>query len=347
MTDQEQKVGRGATGYQASRDVVVHHGMSPEQMANIMVALSAQLGQFIAEAREAQEQRFEEFRNSLLEEFAKPENESGRSAFAEPDFQYVVRDAHETFARSGDSDLKDRLVKLVAERSTKDSNSRVAKILNSAIEIAGRLSDEDYAALIAIFLATSVVVTIPNKEYILNQYSERLSRIVDDLPKSTSSVEYLATLGCVNLNYVMTQSLGTILSNKYGHALGPGFSDQEFIEKVGERMVPPLQPTLFRRSEGLLSFRAGSDEDIRGELESKIPDAQLINDLMSLRAKTIPENQVLEVFKAGVSRFGDLEKFWVSSAADKTHLTLIGKALAHSALTSKGALNAPIEIWVS
>lgn len=347
MTDQEQNVGRGATGYQASRDVVVHQGMSSEQMAEIMVALSRQLGQFIADAREAQEQRFKEFRDSLLEEFAKPENENGRSAFAEPDFQYVVRDAHETFARSGDADLKDRLVKLVAERSTKTSDSRVAKILNSAIEIAGRLSDEDYASLIAMFLATSAVVMIPNQQYILNQYSERLNRIVDDLPTSSSSMEYLATLGCVNINYVITQTLGQILTNKYGHALGPGFSDKEFIEKVGDRKIPPLPSTLFRKAEGVLCFRAGSEGDIRLELEKTISDGQLVNDLMSLRAKTIPEQQVLEVFRTGVSRFGDLEKFWTSAGADKSHLTLIGKALAHSALTSKGALSAPIEIWVS
>lgn len=348
MTDQEQKVSRGGTGYQASRDVVVNKGMSSEQMSEIMVALAGQLSEFIAGAKETQEQRFKEFRDSLLKEFAKTERVEGRSSFAEPDFQYVVREAHETFARSGDPDLKEQLVSLVGERANKDTGSRVAKILNTSIQLAGRLSREEYSALGTIFFLQSVAVVVPDKEAILQKYNHSLTALAESLPKDAAATEYLGTLGCVNINYVMTQSLGTILSSKYGHIFGEGFTSQEFMDAADGATIPPLPGLLFQvGGSDQFYFRPGSENDIKLQLDRMVADPALANKLIDLRKKVASEHEVVTAFRATIPAYQKVEDFWKNSAADKTHITMIGKALAHSALTSRGIISAPIEIWIN
>lgn len=349
MTNSNQKVGMGGVGYQATGDVTVNNGMSPTQMGEIMIALSQQLSSFLLQAKATQEARFEEFRDSIIKEFSKPESTANAEAFSDPDFQYVIRDAHETFARNGSRELKSDLVKLISERSKKSTGSRIATILNSCIEMSGKLSNEEYAALSMIFLITGVVVSIPHPSFIYNHYNKLTSPLISSLPQDRSSLSYLSSLGCVTINSVMTRSLESSLTETYKHALSEGFSSDDLskcLEDTNE--ISYLKDILYTiDNSNKYYFSCGSDGDFAIRLSQTDLSEKTKQALIQLRqAKSASEAEVMKNFREGVSDFSLIEKFWNSSGATQCDLTLIGKAMAHSTLAGRANLSAPLEIWV-
>src|SRR4051812_325115 len=110
MTKQDQKVETGGQAIQAARDVIITKNavMRPEQMMEIMAAMAKQLAAFSEEANRTMDERLRSFREEVLKRFAN-QNTSNSEAFKDPDFQFVLQDAQEAYARSGDEAVRDTL----------------------------------------------------------------------------------------------------------------------------------------------------------------------------------------------------------------------------------------------
>jgi hypothetical protein len=108
MNKQDQRVGERAEAYQAGRDVVIHSGMSSEQMTEIMVGLGKQLAFYQAEAKQTVEERLASFREEILRAITQP-GRGNPEAFRNPDFQYLLSEAQTAYARSGDNAVRDTL----------------------------------------------------------------------------------------------------------------------------------------------------------------------------------------------------------------------------------------------
>ena len=155
---QSQRAGDGSTQIQANRDVI-QHGISVQQMGEIMGAISQQVATQIAPLTELAlkmvEQRLGDFHDRIHERFSRAEN-ADASAFADPDFQAVLRGAAVSHARAGDAVLRDRLVEMVAQRSLTQTRSRQQLILNAAIETVSKLTESEIATLSVAFRAVHV-----------------------------------------------------------------------------------------------------------------------------------------------------------------------------------------------
>jgi hypothetical protein len=217
MTRQEQSVDEGGNAYQAGRDLTVQHGFSSEQMAELMVAMAKQLSAFTAEANAKLDERLKEFRDHVLREFSNG-NETQREAFNDPDFQFSLQEAQNTYARSGDADLRSELVRLLLERSGRGAGDRVSFILNAAIKVAGQLTTEERALLVVLFVIKTVVVTSTSIEPVYARYRNFLAPYVYRLPTTETSFEYLQSLGCLNIERVADHyPLADNFARRYGH----------------------------------------------------------------------------------------------------------------------------------
>ncbi|MFX5858472.1 LPO_1073/Vpar_1526 family protein, partial [Acinetobacter baumannii] len=94
--------------------------------SEIMIALASQLSTYLNAAEQTAERRYKELREDIIKEFARSDSSARAEAFSDPDYQFVLRDAHETYARSGQAELRDELVRLLIERSKQPSGSRSA-----------------------------------------------------------------------------------------------------------------------------------------------------------------------------------------------------------------------------
>lgn len=151
MTDQDQRVTEGSTALQAARDiVVVHQGISPDKMSEILVSMATQLSLYRDEAMQVVNARMDSFRDEILKRFAE-EGQANSAAFRDPDFQYLIGEAQNAYARSGDEAVRDTLVDIIARRSLETGRTRLALTLNDAATKAPFLTAEEFAALSLVY----------------------------------------------------------------------------------------------------------------------------------------------------------------------------------------------------
>lgn len=228
MNKQTQDVEGDGKAYQAGGNITIYESASSEQMAELMVAMSKQLATFTAESERKVNERLREFRESIVEEFASSSDANG-AAFNDPDFQYVLGSAQEAFARKGGQDLLGDLTKLISERSRAESGTRTANMLNEAIATVGRLSSNEIAALVGIFVICDVTVNGDDGNVIGATKTMLLAPFINDMPEKKGSIEYLETNNCLSINYVITRSIESMLSEQF---------QGKFIElKEGENII--------------------------------------------------------------------------------------------------------------
>ena len=355
---QNQKAVGNAQAIQAGGNVTLYNGMSPEQMSQIIVALTKEISALTNEARTTQERRFAELKDALLLEFSNPQTKAKTEALADPDFQYVVRDAHEAFARRGDEELKAELVNLIAERSVHASNTRVAQTINASIELAGKLSREEYSALVVIFTLQNVFIQNEIRQNIIPITDDILENFVNFLPKDGFSIQYLLSLGCMQANQFAALSFENVLTQKYLHTFGPGFMSEELENSCGndDEFLKVLACTLASidhltdgsgQPDGCIRFNRGTESELRRDLKAlEIGEPTQDRLVALLNSRMATEGEVVEIFRTKSRVFEKIAAFWSIPEVQQASPTLVGKALAHSALTSKGKFNAPLEIWL-
>lgn len=258
MSRQDQDVA-GGEGYQAGLDLIVNKALSTEQMADIMIALAGQLGTYLNKAEETAQARYRELREDLIAEFANPGTKADTSSFADPDYQFVLRDAHESYARSGKVELREELVKLLVERSTQPPGTRTALILNDAIRTTGSLTFEEISVLAVIFIIKHIDVQQTSVDNVAIRYDQLLSPFVDNLTQEVYSFEYLESLGCATIERVADHfPLDEHIQRNYGH-IAPDSSAAAMWNTVkgisrSLRVLEDLWPKAFYRQTNLTAL---------------------------------------------------------------------------------------------
>lgn len=348
MTRQEQQVGEGAEAYQSGTSLTVNRGMSPDQMAELMMAMATQLQQYLAEAGAKFDQRCAELRDELIEEFSKPNSEADSGAFRDPDYQFVLKEAHESYGRKGGDELREELVKLLGQRSMLTTGSRPALIINDAIRIAGNLTSEEYAALAMTFIIKNVSIGGMYPENLFKTFSLILEKFLPNLPKENHSYEYLVGIGCISVNLVSGVDLGKALVETYGFRFAKGFDGQELMVAIGEDTpLDKLAGALMKSRDGKFWLLGPKRENAVKNLEERELPQEVISRILALvDSKLLTEDEIKAEFLNNVPGFDRLHEIWGSTQIRQSNLTSLGKALAHSVLVSGIEFKAPLEIWI-
>ncbi len=348
MGRQDQQI-EGGEAYQAGGNLTVTHGMNADQMAAVMLAMGKQLHVYLSEAEAKVEERLEDFRKTVIEEFAKPENDAKPEAFSDPDFQFVLNDAQKVFVRDGEEELRDDLVKLLVHRSKLDSKERTAKILNFAIEVAGSLSKNEYAALAMNFLFTSVKLNTKDRNVLIGQFRSYIAPFYQDLSDNQTVYEYIEAQRCGAINYLVTRGLTDSLVKEYSSVLSYGFTQKQLIEVYpdgDDKIFSGLtEPAAGYR--GNLRFIDSNPSDLAAKLRERGMPEIAIGGATGLHNVSNPnEEQLTQIFSEEIEGFAHIKHIWDTTSLSKMTLTAVGKAIAHSSLTSRTSFAAPLSIWV-
>lgn len=348
MTRQDQSV-EGGTAYQARGNITVTHGMDAEQIGAMMAGMAKHLQVYFAEAEAKLDDRLKEFREAILKEFSKPENGESTRAFSDPDFQFVLNGAQKTYARSGDASLKDDLVKLLVQRSGLDSRERVAKILNRCIEISGSLSREEYAVLAVAFFINNVRIYGSDNQT-LEKFSSYTSPFISDLPYHDNVFEYLESMQCINLERGSKGDLSMSVARTYASNFRESFSESELAALQAENLL--YQPYNLFEATGNPSKSIRFLAQDRDSLAKSLEEYELSKDfrlqILNLYDAKVPSGKVIsEIFDNALTDWRKLKLVWNNSLISNLTLTALGKAIGHSALSSRTDFDAPLKIWVS
>lgn len=347
MTRQDQRVGEGGHAIQANRDVNINQGITPDQMLTIMDGVATQVQRGVDRAAALVDERLAEFRQAVVEEFSKPETIGRTDAFQDPDFQFALHEAQKGFARSGAAELKEELVKLLSQRAAEPDRNRATLILNEAIQAIGNLTKQEIAALAVIFVFLNLHVSNGVPSGIAQVYRQLLGPFVDEFPDSDFAYDYLGSMKCTTTTQISHSNIWKILRERYENVFSRGFAQAEIPSGIPAGSLNDIIQRVPDAFDGRLRFAPRN----RAELEKALTDAGIIGDAQAPFLKLyddrkLDDQEFERFFTEQVPVLAPLIMRWDNTLAKSTHLTGLGKAIAHSALASRTTFAAPLEIWV-
>jgi hypothetical protein len=345
MSRQDQKVDERGLALQAGGDIVVHGGISPEQMSEIMVAIARTVATFTDAALEKAVERMDALRDEILKRFAEA-GQADPEAFKDPDFQYMLNDAQKAVARSGDAAVRDTLVDLVARRSLEKGRTRIAITLAEAATKVANLTSEEFAALSLAYLVRYTIDRSVNNLATLGTYIQtKLVPFAKAVSKERSSYWHLQSQSCANIEMGEVDILAA-LTRAYGGVLGDGFTREQLESHLPDGKKDAFDPFLMQciNNGGKLQPRALNFQDLKDNAgDAALTENELrnvwnvfentINDASARITSVAPDAPIL--FDA-----------WAHTPLKHLTLTSVGIAVAHAHAVRVIDLKAPLNIWI-
>jgi hypothetical protein len=351
---QKQETGEGALAFQSGRDTNI--GLSPAQMTQIINSLAALQQTYAAEAREYADARLADFREHILAKFASLDTQRSES-FKDPDFQHLLVRAQHAYARSGDPNIRDTLVDLIAERSKHSDRTRLALSLNEAVEKAAVLTHNEFAELsLAYVIRRTIQHKMEDRAGLINYFRTTILPLLPDISREESSYTYLQAHGCAGIEasflHFDSDALIKALHRRYGGLLSKGFTKEQLEKEYG----PPLSESglSFRRvipclhdPEKLQLNALNKDvfkektNDIDGYDEAKMDMAWARFEKTMWSEKEFIENTIDDL--PGID---ELFVLWRDTPLGRLDLTPVGIAIGHANLTRIAHFDADLSIWI-
>lgn len=346
---QDQRVGDNSTAIQSQRDTIINQGLATDQILQVQAFVSEQIRAGLAIAGDTVERRIATFEGMILDRFSKMDKVH-QEAFADPDYQYVLKSAQTSFARSGDQESGEILVDLVAERAKHSKRSRLQLSLDEAVERAERLTSEEFAELALLFL-------ILHTKYLggleLSQLAALLNKSVGPLLAKVStgrtSYQYLVAQGCVSSS-IGSHDIMTFLKANYPRALMKGFTEQQLNQHLPAEWQGALNGFIrpSPHGGGLLQFGPDTKELLAAAAAEKLPDLGAINNVWALYEGTaMSQEEFVAATKGEFPEVGKLFELWNSTPLRNMQLTSVGIAIGYAHARKVSDIRADIGIWIN
>ena len=204
----EQRTGNKSTGANIGVQKI-YNGTPPEKAAEIASNLFLNnYPKLEAKAIEVVKQRVDEFLKQLFSELNG--NSIDYSVFQDPDMQFVLYKAEESYARFGSEELLDRLCMLIKQRIEYDSKDYYKMLINTSLRVTPQLSSTQVNYLTAMFLLKRIKRAGINS---IEQLESFFQSIVNHYgPVKLQGFSLLRYLGCFDFYF---GDIEDILAQKY------------------------------------------------------------------------------------------------------------------------------------
>jgi hypothetical protein len=239
MRRQQQTAGTSSQQFQASGDMEVHvHGVTAADVVSIIrTEVDAVRGELTAMASQAgslAEARLRAFQDHVVDQFAQAPQL--REAFADPDFQFSLRDAGRAAVSNDDQHTEDLLVDLLKNRAERGNQARVRLATSHAIRAADKLSVETLNGLTALWALEHLKAKVPG---IVNALltGENIARplIEMGLPGDATWTQDAEALNLVRTLPISTRTVyRQFLTQQVAPYLNPGINQAESAELIAQ-----------------------------------------------------------------------------------------------------------------
>jgi len=345
MTRQDQSVDTGGTAYQAGRDVVIQQGISPAQMTEIMLAMAKQLSVFQEQARQIADERIGAFQEQILKRFAEP-NRANPDAFRDPDFQYLLGDAQEAAARSGDEAIRDTLVDIIARRSLEVTRNRLAITLNDAATRAANLTTNEFSALSLVYLLRYTIDnSIGSFDLLCGYIRKKLIPFTTNVSREASSFWHIQAQSCGSIE--MTEmDLNAIFKKNYGGVLGKGFDRKQLEDHLPDGKKDALNTLLLpcvhdgsKLQPAAINFSVLKEKAVN----TGLTEGELTN-VWSMFEGTMTD--VNGMLTAAIPELSVLYDVWQNTQLKNLSLTSTGIAIGHANVSRVVGFDAALDVWI-
>ncbi len=347
MSNQKQTSGDNSVNAQAGGNIIIQQGISATEARQIAIdVMKVTTLEYQREAIETINQRLNHISKKIVEEVNNRTN-SNFTSFKDPDFQYVLNQAGVTYARSGDVDVEKLLVDLIGERSIESKRTTKQAVLNEALSVGGRLTNEHLKILAAIFIPKYTMRQAGTLQALGEYCNSTMGGFLSDYSTKELDFQHLAFLGCVTISIGSTD-IGAVFREHYSGLFSRGFTDNE---------VPAELSNLVSNSNVIVSclqdptrkqFRALNSQALEKVLNEAGVTADQKSRALGLHANTIPDaDSCVELICKQSPGMNSFFKRWKESLSPNTSLTSVGRALAISYLRSQGQTSYSFDTWLS
>jgi hypothetical protein len=236
---QDQTAGEGSQQLQAGRDmgvVNIYEGVSAADVVEITRAeidsVRRELIGLASRADTVVEARLRAFQDRVVEQFA--EAPQLREAFADPDFQFSLKDASRAAVSNDDQHTEDLLIDLLKNRAERGNHARVRLATSHAIRAADKLSLETLHGLTALWALISLTASVPGITGTLAS-AENVAHalLAMGLTDNLTWTQDADTLNLVRTVYLSTRTpYRQVLTQRVAPYLNPGINLEESAELI-------------------------------------------------------------------------------------------------------------------
>lgn len=353
MTRQSQTGGDYSTNVQGAGPVtIVHAGLSIEDAKEIALGLARPeferlTGQATATAcARAEEMVVERLLPRLMEL-----NPAGIETFADPDVQYALMAAQRTYARTGDQDVADVLVDILVDRTRETERNVLQLSLNESLEVAAKLTADQFAALSLIWLIRYTRSNISSRDTLGTYIDTYLAPHVPRIRTSEATYQHLEYAGCGSIG-IGEISVEGAYRDTYGVVFSKGFADQELSARFEGPPPTSLNEILMPCPNGPDRQQFGViDEDMLKEraAQLELTDTETANVVSLFNQQLMNDEEVRDYLQAlRPSVMGPLIDAWSNSSMKHMTLTSVGITIAHANCRRiMGVSPADLSIWIN
>lgn len=343
----DQTGGDDAEMYQAGRDVNVYRaGLSVADVSFMLErAMRENAFAFRAVAEEVFNDRIHEFAEKWFSR-VRNEGEELLAATVDPDVQHVLIQGGISYGRSGDENMADILVDLLAERAKVKTRSLLAVVINDAVEVSPKLTDGEVAILTVSFrllLTRSPKVT--NLQG-LSDFLQELAPLVPLLPRGDANYLHLQSLGCGNTVSFAHTPFVDIWTHAYSGFFSNGFTEDAIPDelKALRNHNDMFMQCLWNPRKLQVNARGFEtlDEIIPGTPWE--PFKAQLEELM--KQSMMDPEEVLDVLSGMAPEMRQLCNIWQNTMLKSLNLSAIGIAIAHANFCRLTGDESQLSTWI-
>ncbi|MCQ1575945.1 LPO_1073/Vpar_1526 family protein [Streptomyces parvus] len=336
---QNQRAGDNSINVQGD---VVNFGVSYRDAREIAKdVFEENIVKFTQVARDTASERAHDFTDKLISSLPV----EALKSLQDPDVQRSLFYAQQEFACSGEQDLGELLIKLLADRMQSADRGVKTLALNEALRTAPKLTSRHFAALSVLMVCIHTKLGADSVERLHKSLSQVLSPIAKDFQITRADVTYLEYAGCLS-STAFTKNLGDAFSSTYPGLFTKGFMGDWILEGSRSALIPLTQECL--RDPEMIQLPILPKNDILklADQEAFRPHKKEIERLIGIGLMTAEE------IEREISRIdedlADFPERYNSSSLVNCQLTAIGTTLAHTNLKRVVGdhFDAELDVWV-
>lgn len=273
--------------------------------------------------------------NKIVDDFIKKlfeEHPNLSYRLQEPSIQYSTFSVIKNYVKTGDEDLKERLLKMLMYRMEVEDRSIEQIVLDEAIEILPKLTQDLINILSLVFSAIYLSHNINNLETFNDFINNKLMVFYPDRT-SDAIYAHLQYTGCCTLlsEGATYKPFPSIIKHRYSGLFNKGFS-KELLEQtlsVNYEQISPIV-TNCQQNKNLLQFNA-LNESVLNSVISKYNLRHLSNKIIQLHKQTeMSDDEIATYLCTTNSKMNAFMEEWKGnrSSLKSIVLTSVGYAIA-------------------
>ncbi|MFE0676082.1 LPO_1073/Vpar_1526 family protein [Streptomyces sp. NPDC058867] len=263
----------------------------------------------------------------------------------DPGVQAAILDAESAYAKTGDDDLGALLVDILCKRTATMERNIVQLALAESIQVAQKLTAQQYSSLSLIFLLRHVRLGAQSLRGLHQKWQDNLEPVAADAVVTSADAQHLIATGCAVLLPVDKTIPEAILATYPGffcmglEADNPAVKDlpESYFQKC---IRDPAKVQVCSADETTLSEmmeRKGANEAEKETLRNL------------LKANPMSDGDLIDELTSIAPSMRTVQDRWEGSIFPQLSLTSVGIVLAHSNVMrlTEGRFNAGLEVFLS